>query len=113
VILLLSFVDPTTLRAVDKAGGNVAAAENSKLSNQDEVQLFTDVLTQGVTDLSRNRQDQTSCSPADKERRVKKFFLTCFIRTKNKLILLLIFDFVSLTNSQGKQNHMVAARWDY
>ncbi|KAM4580165.1 zinc fingers and homeoboxes protein 2a isoform 1-T3 [Odontesthes bonariensis] len=53
---------------VDKAGGSVAAAENSTLSDQDEVQLFTDILTQGMTDLSRTRQDQTSCSPADTER---------------------------------------------
>ncbi|KAM9724345.1 zinc fingers and homeoboxes protein 2a isoform 1-T2 [Menidia menidia] len=53
---------------VDKDSGNVAAAQNSRLSDQDQVPLCTERLTQGATDPSQTRQDQTCCSPADKER---------------------------------------------
>ncbi|XP_041843067.1 zinc fingers and homeoboxes protein 2a [Melanotaenia boesemani] len=56
---------------VEKTGGNVTAAENCKLSEQDKVQWLNNRLVQGVTDLSRTRQDQTSYSAADQERWVK------------------------------------------
>lgn len=55
----------------EEAGENVAATEQSKLSDQDKVQWLTDRLAHGVTDLSRTRQDQTSSNTPDKGRWVK------------------------------------------
>ncbi|XP_034729597.1 zinc fingers and homeoboxes protein 2-like [Etheostoma cragini] len=60
------------LGAVGEAIENrAAAAEHSKLPNQDKVQWLTDRLAHSVTDLSRTRPDQTSSSAADKGRWVK------------------------------------------
>ncbi|XP_051263563.1 zinc fingers and homeoboxes protein 2a [Dicentrarchus labrax] len=56
---------------VEEAGENTAAAEHSKLSDQDKVQWLTDRLAHSVSDLSRTRPDQTSSSAADKGRWVK------------------------------------------
>ncbi|KAA8591500.1 hypothetical protein FQN60_016874 [Etheostoma spectabile] len=58
--------------AVGEAVENTAAAaEHSKLPDQDKVQRLTDRLAHSVTDLSRTRPDQTSSSAADKGRWVK------------------------------------------
>ncbi|XP_047214387.1 zinc fingers and homeoboxes protein 2a isoform X1 [Girardinichthys multiradiatus] len=53
---------------VEEASGNVAAAENSKLSSQDKGHWLAKRLTQGVTDLSRTRKDQNNCGASDKGR---------------------------------------------
>ncbi|XP_028280589.1 zinc fingers and homeoboxes protein 2a isoform X2 [Parambassis ranga] len=55
----------------EEAAENTAAAEHSKLPDQDKVQWLTDRLTHGVTDLSRTKQDQTSPNTVDKGRWVK------------------------------------------
>lgn len=51
--------------------GNVAAAENAKLSGPDKGRWLTERLTEGVTDLSRTGQNQNSCGASDKGRWVK------------------------------------------
>nr|XP_043889973.1 zinc fingers and homeoboxes protein 2a [Solea senegalensis]XP_043889974.1 zinc fingers and homeoboxes protein 2a [Solea senegalensis] len=56
---------------VEEAGENTAATEPSKLSEQDKIQWLTDRIAHSVTDLSRNRLDQTSPDTADKGRWVK------------------------------------------
>ncbi|MEQ2199500.1 hypothetical protein XENOCAPTIV_030994 [Xenoophorus captivus] len=58
---------------VEEASGNVAAAENSKLSSQDKGHWLAKRLTQGVTDLCRTRKDQNSCGASDKGRESKSF----------------------------------------
>lgn len=56
---------------VEDPGESAAAREIPKLSEQPKVQWLTDRLPPEVTDLSRNRQDQTGSNTADKGRWVK------------------------------------------
>ncbi|XP_040020624.2 zinc fingers and homeoboxes protein 2a [Gasterosteus aculeatus] len=53
---------------VDAGENTGAAADPSKLSDQDKVQWLTGRLAHSVTDLSRTRPDQTGSGTADKER---------------------------------------------
>ncbi|XP_056141677.1 zinc fingers and homeoboxes protein 2a [Lampris incognitus] len=57
--------------AGEEAGESLAAAECTKLSNQEIVQWFTNRLSQSVTDMSRTKPDQTSSNTNDKGRWVK------------------------------------------
>ncbi|CAN9514086.1 unnamed protein product [Ophioblennius macclurei] len=59
-----------TAKAEDTSD-KAAAREIPKLSKQPKVQRLSDRLTPEVTDLSRNRQDQTGSNTADKGRWVK------------------------------------------
>lgn len=64
----LCFLNATSLCVVEEAAENTAAAEHSKLPEQDKVQWLTDRLAHGVTDLCRTKQDQTSPNTVDKGR---------------------------------------------
>lgn len=83
--LLQGFVplfDCCLLSGTVDAGENTgAAADPSKLSDQDKVQWLTGRLAHSVTDLSRTRPDQTGSGTADKERWVtgrKRLFYPIF-----------------------------------
>lgn len=56
---------------VDEDAEKVAATEHSKLSDQDKDQRLTDRLADGVTDVSRTKQDQNSSNATEKGRWVK------------------------------------------
>ncbi|XP_028984341.1 zinc fingers and homeoboxes protein 2a [Betta splendens] len=64
-------VTAVTAAAVEEAGENTAATEQSKLSDQVKVQRLNDRLAHSVADLGRTRPDQNSFNTADNGRWVK------------------------------------------
>lgn len=65
---LCCFSNPPPVCAADEAAEKAAATEHSKPSDDDKVQRLTDRLADGVTDVSRTRQDQNSSNAPEKGR---------------------------------------------